>query len=128
MEKSKNTSIDMFLLSRGYKKYIDVYSLYKDYNTYLELPDTDPDDDDNDYYDPNSEAQRVWYLAQKFHECAGAKVVSTEDVDVCDTKYTIEKLNNVIVRVNNTYYYNYTLLTNWIRGENTEEALEKYFD
>lgn len=128
MGKAKNTSIDMFLLSRGYKKYIDIYSLYKDYNKYLELPDTDPDDEDNDYYKPDNEAQRVWYLAQKFHECAGTKAISTEEVEVCDTKYTLEKINNVIIRVNNIYYYNYVALTNWIRGENTDEALEKYFD
>ena len=59
---------------------------------------------------------------------AGANAISTEDVMINDSKYTIEKINNVIVRVNGIYYYNIILLNNWMRGEHTEATLDKYFD
>lgn len=126
--KTRKTTIDLWLLDHNYKKYTSIDDLYSTYGEYLELPKDDPDDPDNDYYDPENEAQRIWYLAQKFKECAGANAISTEDVMINDLKYTIEKINNVIVRVNGVYYYNIILLNNWMRGEHTEATLDKYFD
>jgi predicted RNA-binding protein with PUA-like domain len=125
--KTRKTTIDLWLLDHNYKRYTSIDDLYAIYDEYLHLPDEDPDDPENDYYDPNKPAQRIWYFAQKFNECASSTAMSTEEVTIGESKYTIEKLNNIIVRVNGVYYYNVALLNSWLRGEQTETTLDKYF-
>lgn len=123
---NKQVTIDMYMLNKGYNKYIDIEDLLLKYEDYLQLPETDPDDADNEYYDPESHGENVFYLSCVIDKLKhyGPKLAN-EKVDVNGVKFTIKYLDNVQAKVGDTYYYSSSVLNHYIK--NDPDIYENYF-